>query len=63
MSVEQPKKSPSTSDALNYELVKETYSDVKDEVTDFVKKNPWASLAIAAGVGFILGKLLSGRKE
>lgn len=38
-------------------------NDVKDEVADFVKKNPWAALAIAAGLGFILARLLSGKKD
>ena len=63
MPTEQIKKNRPTSDALDMELVKDTYTDVKDEITDFVKKNPWASIAIAAGVGFLLGRLLSGRKE
>ena len=29
----------------------------KDQVEDFVKENPWASMAIAAGMGFLLGRL------
>lgn len=47
----------------DYDKVVNTYVEVKDEVTDFIKKNPWASVAIAAGVGFLLARLLSGRKE
>lgn len=38
-------------------------SEIKDRTTDFVKKHPLTSLAIAAGVGFIIGKLLSGRRS
>ncbi|MBA2404507.1 MAG: hypothetical protein H0V66_07040 [Bdellovibrionales bacterium] len=49
--------------ALTLDEVKDKYSDVKNEITDFVKKNPLASVAIAAGVGFLLARLLSGRKE
>lgn len=38
-------------------------NDVKNELTEFVKKNPLTSVAIAAGVGFLLARLLSGRKN
>jgi ElaB/YqjD/DUF883 family membrane-anchored ribosome-binding protein len=63
MPAEQTKKPRPTTETVDFEVVKDTYIDVKDEITDFVKKNPWASVAIAAGVGFLLGRLLSGRKE
>jgi ElaB/YqjD/DUF883 family membrane-anchored ribosome-binding protein len=36
---------------------------IKEEVSDFVKKHPLASLAVAAGVGFLLAKLLSGKNR
>lgn len=52
------------------EIDKEVMSDIedrlkelKDRTTDFVQKNPITSIAIAAGIGFILAKLLSGRKS
>jgi ElaB/YqjD/DUF883 family membrane-anchored ribosome-binding protein len=38
-------------------------TNIKEELTDFMKNNPWTALAIAAGLGFLLGKLLTGRKE
>jgi len=50
-------------EAVVYDEMKATYNDVKDEVTDFVKNNPLASIAIAAGLGFILAKIISGRKK
>lgn len=56
-------KKSTDNEAVVYDEVKETYNVVKDEVTDFVKKNPLASLALAAGLGFILAKILSGRKN
>ena len=48
---------------LNVETLKESCVDVKDEITDFIKKNPLTSVALAAGIGFLIAKLLSGRKE
>ena len=54
---------PVTTDTLTIDEVKDKYEDLKNEVTDFVKKNPLASVAIAAGVGFLLARLLSGRKN
>ena len=50
---------------INPEFDKATgkLNDVKDEIADFVKNNPWAALAIAAGLGFIIARLLSGKKE
>ena len=50
-------------ESIDLETVKETYADVKDEVADFIKKNPLAAVAIAAGLGFLLGRLLSGRRD
>ena len=51
------------------ELDKETLGDIedrlkeiKDRTTDFVQKNPITSIAIAVGVGYIIAKLISGRK-
>ena len=54
---------PVTNDTLTIDEVKDKYEDLKNEVTDFVKKNPLASVAIAAGFGFLLARLLSGRKN
>jgi ElaB/YqjD/DUF883 family membrane-anchored ribosome-binding protein len=52
-----------TNETLTIDEVKDKYEDIKNEVADFVKKNPLASVAIAAGVGFLLARLLSGRKN
>ena len=39
----------------------ETFRDANDTVVDFVRKYPYKSLAIAAGVGLALGILLKRR--
>lgn len=36
---------------------------VTDEVSTYVRENPGKSVAIAAGVGFVLGLLLRGRRD
>ena len=38
-------------------------NDIKSELEDWIKKNPWATLAIAAGLGFLIAKIFSNRKE
>lgn len=38
--------------------LKETYGDAVDGVTSFVKENPIAALAIGAGLGLIISRLL-----
>ncbi|WPP01572.1 CsbD family protein [Pseudomonas sp. HR96] len=38
--------------------LKETYGDALDGVTTFVKENPIAALAIGAGIGVIISRLL-----
>lgn len=43
--------------------IEERLKEVKERTSDFVKKYPMTSIAIAAGVGFIIGKLLSGRRS
>lgn len=53
----------STNDSLISDEVKDKYADVKNEITDFVKKNPLTSVAIAAGIGFLVARLFAGRKE
>ena len=63
MPVDQDHQTQTTSDTHPFEEALDVYQDVKEEITDFVKKNPLASVAIAAGIGFILGRLISGRKN
>lgn len=43
--------------------IKDKIVEVKEEISDFIKANPLASVALAAGLGFLLAKLLSGRKD
>ncbi|WP_213881892.1 CsbD family protein [Pseudomonas sp. dw_358] len=38
--------------------LKETYGDALDGVTSFVKENPIAALAIGAGIGILISRLL-----
>ena len=58
--------------AESLKQAREQLSDVQDEVVEsvrdatdatesYVKKNPWQSLGIAAGVGLIIGLLLRRR--
>lgn len=35
--------------------------ELVDSTEDYVKKNPWQALGVAAGVGLVLGVLLSRR--
>lgn len=45
------------------EIIKDKFQEVQEDISDFVKANPMASVAIAAGIGFLLARLLSGRKD
>jgi len=36
--------------------------NIKNEITDFVKKNPWMVLVVAAGLGFVFAKIFSSKK-
>lgn len=47
---------------MDKEEIGEKLSEVKDDVTSFVKKNPLTSIGIAAGVGFLLAKFFSKRR-
>ena len=47
------------------ELEDEAYRRARDAAhatEDYVRENPWQSVGIAAGVGLLLGLLLSGRR-
>lgn len=46
-----------------YEIIKEKSTDLKNEVTEFIKENPLIAIAIAAGLGYLIAKLLNGKKE
>lgn len=43
--------------------IEDRLSEIKNRTTDFVQKHPLTSIAIAAGVGYIIAKLLSGRRS
>jgi len=43
--------------------IEERLKEIKDRTTDFVQKNPLTSIAIAVGVGYIIAKLISGRRS
>jgi ElaB/YqjD/DUF883 family membrane-anchored ribosome-binding protein len=43
--------------------IEERLSEIKNRTTDFVQKNPLTSIAIAAGVGYIIAKIFSGRRS
>lgn len=37
--------------------------EFKNEVSHFVKENPWASVGLAVFAGFVIGRLLYKRKD
>lgn len=37
--------------------------EIKERTTEFVQKHPLTSIAIAAGVGFFIARLFTGRRE
>lgn len=43
--------------------IEDRLKEIKDRTTDFVQKHPLTSIAIAAGVGYVIAKLLSGRRS
>jgi ElaB/YqjD/DUF883 family membrane-anchored ribosome-binding protein len=43
--------------------IEDRLKEVKERTTDFVQKNPLTSIVIAAGVGYIIAKLFSGRRS
>ena len=40
----------------------DTSKEVVDTADSYVKDNPWRAVAISAGVGVVLGLMLSGRR-
>ncbi len=53
----------SRASALRDKIRETEWNEVTDKVTDYVKENPGKSIAIAVGVGFVLGFLLRRRSE
>lgn len=47
----------------NLDDIENRLKEIKDRTSEFVKEHPLTAIAIAAGVGFIIAKLLAGRKS
>lgn len=47
----------------NFDEIEERLKEINVRTTAFVKKNPLTSIALAAAVGFILGRIFSGRRS
>jgi ElaB/YqjD/DUF883 family membrane-anchored ribosome-binding protein len=45
------------------EQLADTYGQYMDQTREYVRQNPEKAIAIAAGVGFLLAKLLGGRNR
>jgi len=46
-----------------YSKVRKDASDLTDDVNEYVRENPGKSILIAAGVGFVIGLLVRGRRK
>jgi len=42
-------------------VLRDTAADVRYNTQDFIENNPWQSVAIAAGIGFLLGVIVARR--
>jgi ElaB/YqjD/DUF883 family membrane-anchored ribosome-binding protein len=51
------------SDHLNEQanVIRDATAAVRYNTQDFIQNNPWQSVAIAAGIGFLLGVVISRR--
>jgi ElaB/YqjD/DUF883 family membrane-anchored ribosome-binding protein len=51
------------SDTLNDQanILRDTAAGVRYNTQDFIENNPWQSVAIAAGIGFLLGVIVAKR--
>jgi ElaB/YqjD/DUF883 family membrane-anchored ribosome-binding protein len=51
------------SDQLNDQanLLRETAADVRYNTQEFIQNNPWQSVIMAAGVGFLVGVIIARR--
>ncbi len=52
-----------TLSAENLKDIEERLKEIKDRTSEFVQKHPLTSIAIAVGIGYILGKIFSGRRS
>ena len=42
-------------------VIRDATASVRYNTQDFIQNNPWQSVAIAAGIGFLLGVVISRR--
>ena len=49
--------------ALDVDDIEKRLKEIKERTSSFVQEHPLTSLALAIGVGYLIGKLLSGRKN
>lgn len=64
MSQPHDKKSGLEKDVLDYASgIKKQLEASTEDVSEFIKKYPLTSVAVAAGIGILLGKLLNRRKK
>jgi ElaB/YqjD/DUF883 family membrane-anchored ribosome-binding protein len=48
---------------VGYHKARKDFDDLSTNVNEYVRDNPGRSVLIAAGVGFVVGLLLRGRRE
>lgn len=64
MSQSHDKKSGLGKDVLDYASgIKKQFEASTEDVSGLIKKYPLTSVAVAAGIGILLGKLLNRRKK
>jgi ElaB/YqjD/DUF883 family membrane-anchored ribosome-binding protein len=42
-------------------VLRDTAADVRYNTQDFIENNPWEAVAIAAGIGFLVGLIVARR--
>ncbi len=47
----------------NLEDIEERLKEIKERTTEFVQKHPLTSIAIAVGVGYLIARIFSGRRQ
>lgn len=47
----------------NLQDIEERLKEIKERTTEFVQKHPLASIAMAVGIGFIIARIFSGRRQ
>lgn len=49
--------------AENLKDIEERLKEIKDRTSEFVQKHPLTSMAIAVGIGYLIGRIFSGRRS